>query len=222
MNPPTLPPPIRTAHETRGGGEAVCGGSQRQTRTVLAIDPGPTHSAYCFLDGEVVTTEHVDNETLLICVGSNDWFADLMALEWVECFGKPVGAETFETVYWIGRFYEAWSREGNGTIVRIPRPKIKHHLCNDRGAKDPNVRRVLMDRFGGDGSIKKGKSCPKCRNNLGAMYEQCSKCGGTGMLVEDAPLARVSGHGWAALAVAVTASDLDAAAIEAAPKGRTR
>lgn len=34
-------------------------------------------------------------------------------------------------------------------MSRIPRLKVKVHLCHDSRAKDANIRQAILDRFGG-------------------------------------------------------------------------
>lgn len=62
----------------------------------------------------------------------------------------------------------------------VPRRDVKLHLCASPRAKDGNIRQALIDRFGIVGTKK----------NPG-------------------PLFGISNHRWAALAVAVTAHDLE-------------
>jgi hypothetical protein len=98
----------------------------------------------------------------------------------IACYGMPVGAETFETCFWIGRYVDRWVTTGNALdrVSRIPRGDIKLHLCRSVRAKDGNVRQALIDRFGRPGT----KKAP------GALYG-------------------ISTHCWAALAVAVCEYD---------------
>ena len=56
----------------------------------------------------------------------------------------PVGAEVFETVYWSGRFAEAYGVEH---VERITRVDVKMHLCHTSRAKDGNIRQALIDRL---------------------------------------------------------------------------
>jgi hypothetical protein len=63
----------------------------------------------------------------------------------------PVGAEVFETIYWSGRFAEAYGVEHDARITRID---VKMHLCHSPRAKDGNVRQALIDRFGKPGTKK--------------------------------------------------------------------
>lgn len=92
---------------------------------------------------------------------------------------------------WIESFGMAVGREVFETVFAVglfsaharmrlvPRRDVKLHLCQSPRAKDGNIRQALIDRFGAVGTKK-----------------------------HPGPLAGISQHRWAALAVAVTAWDL--------------
>lgn len=140
---------------------------------VLALDPGPKMSAWCLWDGKTIQAGYTENAALLDYLKHYPE-ADHLAIEMIASYGMPVGAEVFETCVWIGRFAEAWGRE----FTLVKRLECKMHLCHDSRAKDPNIRRALLDRFGAPGT----KKAP------GLTYG-------------------ISGDQWAALAVAVTWHD---------------
>lgn len=147
---------------------------------VVGLDPGTTQSALAYLypDGRVETST-LHNDLMLGHLnreGLTHGLNAVLVVEQIAAMGMAVGGETFETVFYSGRFVECWGRQW----YRLKRVPIKVHLCGTAKAKDANVRRALMDRFGGDASIKKG----------GALYG-------------------VKGDEWAALAVAVTWNDLN-------------
>lgn len=151
---------------------------------VLAIDPGPTQSAWSAVDvasGELRKFAIQPNEHLLDELrdaADHFHYVDQVVIEKVEGFGMAVGAEVFETVYWTGRFAEAAHPL---PVDRVGRKAVKIHLCGVARAKDPNIRQALIDRFGGSAAIGK-KATP-------------------------GPLYGVAGDVWSALAVAVTWAD---------------
>jgi hypothetical protein len=117
---------------------------------ILAIDPGPVESAFVRWDGgSVLEKGKVPNAELLTSLYSKAGKATLV-LEMVASYGMAVGVEVFETVFWIGRFYEAYS----GPKCRVKRLKIKLHHCQDSRAKDSNIRQALIDRLGAPGTKK--------------------------------------------------------------------
>lgn len=164
-------------------------------RHILAIDPGPERSAWIAYDPdrELIIDGRLDANVALLPllrairhgthIGRDPQpvqrlIASPVVIEKVEGFGMPVGAETFETVYWSGRFAEAaWP----ATVERLSRKAVKLHLCGSMRAKDPNVRQALIDRFGGS-AAKGTKAAP-------------------------GPLYGIAGDLWSALAVAVTWAD---------------
>lgn len=143
---------------------------------IYAIDPGTTQSALVVFDGvRPVSAATVPNDVMLSTItngGSTGW---TLVIEQIAAMGMAVGGEVFETCFWSGRFAQAWG----GRFERMKRVPIKVHLCGTAKAKDANIRRVLMDRFGGDASVKKG-----------------------------GPLYKMKGDEWAALAVACAYHDL--------------
>ena len=147
---------------------------------ILAIDPGPTESAYVLLDGERICLKgkEPNDEMRSILFALCD--ADIVAIEKIASYGMAVGAEVFETCVWTGRFIERMSQRDPllTRLRRIPRGDVKMHLCKSMRAKDGNIRQALIDRLGAPGT----KKAP------GATYG-------------------VSADIWAALAVGITALD---------------
>jgi hypothetical protein len=149
---------------------------------ILGIDPGPVQSGWVVLDGDKVIecSADTDNDDTMLSVIAT-YSKCYLAIEQIASYGMAVGASTFETVYWSGRFAEAWLRECpylNQRVIRIPRIDVKMHLCHDSRAKDANIRRALIDKLGPPGTKK-----------------------------AQGPTYGVKSHAWAALAVAVTAAE---------------
>lgn len=123
-----------------------------QEMNILAIDPGPTESAYVKLDQLckelIVEIRKVSNDEMLHVIG-NSFFENLV-IEKVACMGMAVGEDVLETVFWSGRFRQIWKR----SFHRIKRHEIKMHLCGNMRAKDGNIRQALIDRFGPPGTKK--------------------------------------------------------------------
>jgi hypothetical protein len=123
----------------------------------LAIDPGPERSAYVIWTGEsIYISGIVPNEDLLY--GIQNRFpmcgAVVCAIEMITSYGMPVGREVFETVLWIGRYFQSWTDTNEASPLLIPRGQVKLHHCQSSKAKDSNIRQALIDRFGKPG-IKK-------------------------------------------------------------------
>lgn len=147
-------------------------------KTILAIDPGTERSAWCLLaDGVPEDYGTKANADMLRWLRLfDDDQRHFLVIEQVACYGQRVGREVFETVFWSGRFAQAypWGFE------RITRKEVTGLICP--GVQRPNdasVRAALIDRFG-PGRAK-----------------------AVGLKKTPGPLFGMSGDEWQALAVAV-------------------
>jgi hypothetical protein len=148
---------------------------------ILAIDPGSKLSGYVVWNTEskkIEAAKHCDNLVLLKLCREYDKH-EIVAIEQIRGYGIVAGDDTFDTCEWIGRFHEAHANPNfYGATFLIPRKEIKRHLCNNTTTNDKYVRMALIDRYGDVGTKR-----------------------------QPGPLAGISGHLWAALAVAVTCAD---------------
>jgi len=161
------------------------------TPLIYAIDPGTTQSAVVLYNPSLrnvpyhVTQPNEDVLPWLENIGREMRSRALsrltlhLAVESVEAMGMAVGREVFETVWWAGRFHQAWGDAG--LAHRVTRREVKLHLCGSMRAKDANIRQAILDRFGGSAAI--------------------------GLKKTPGPLYGVKGHEFAALAVALTFAD---------------
>ena len=129
---------------------------------VFGIDPGPDRSAYLqLIDGEIVDYDIEENSVLLSLLRSISPSTNFhLAIEGIASYGMPVGKETFETCYFIGKCLEAF--KGPSTIVL--RRDIKIYFCGSMKAKDANIRQAVLDKYGG-----KEKAIGK-KSNPGPLY----------------------------------------------------
>jgi hypothetical protein len=121
---------------------------------ILSIDPGNEQSAYVILDEKLKPLQFgkINNDQLLSIIKEFYFLVDdYFAIEMVSCYGMAVGKTVFETVFWIGRFWEACQCENK---IKIYRKDVKMNLCGSMKAKDANIRQALMNRFGEVGTIK--------------------------------------------------------------------
>ena len=113
---------------------------------LLAIDPGPVQSAWVILDtGSKTILGHGITANYALKAAMQEEQAGRLVIEGVQSYGMAVGRSVFETVFWIGRFVEAWGRQ----FDLIYRSDVKACLCHDSRAKDTNIRAALIDMFGG-------------------------------------------------------------------------
>lgn len=125
---------------------------------ILAIDPGNIDSAYVIVDENyrIIEKDKVPNVAMLDIVVGFDY--DELVIEKIACYGMPVGAETFDTCIWIGRFWQASPHCNDVSFVF--RREEKMTLCNSMRAKDANIRQALIDRFA-QHDFKNGKGTKK-------------------------------------------------------------
>lgn len=122
--------------------------------TILAIDPGTTESAFLQFNPHqgILARGIVSNASLLSMLCAREHQSDTCAIEMIASYGMAVGKEVFNTVLWIGRFYE---RAAEMMPVRLVyRKDIKLDLCGSARAKDGNIRQALIDIYGAPGTKK--------------------------------------------------------------------
>ncbi len=155
------------------------------SNSLLAIDPGPTQSAYVVMEyGAMLGFDIVQNDDLLACLRREQFDVEHLAIEGIQSYGMAVGKETFDTCIFIGRCIEA----ANMPSTLVYRSQVKLHLCQNARAKDTNIRQALLDRFG-----------PTKERAVGTKQNR-------------GPLYGIKSHCWSALAVAVTWWDRNKAA----------
>ena len=118
---------------------------------ILAIDPGNRESAYVLMDKNLrpLASGKIDNGDMLEVVQRMEYSE--LVIEMIASYGMAVGQEVFETVFWIGVFWQAARCEKK---TKVYRKDVKMNLCHSMKAKDGNVRQALIDRFGVVGTKK--------------------------------------------------------------------
>lgn len=131
---------------------------------ILAIDPGNIESGYVVLDSEnlkPIIARKENNEKLLERIIKGDITISYVAIEKIASYGMPVGATTFDTCIWIGKFEQAIIEHLNVYDIKyIYRKDEKMNLCNSMKAKDSNIVQALIDRFAPN-TPNKGKGTKK-------------------------------------------------------------
>jgi len=127
-------------------------------RLIAGLDPGPVESALVVWDGSrILHYQQSPNGKVMDALRGPGFInrivvsGALLVIEQVASYGMPVGEEVFETVFWSGRFAEAF---GIARVARIKRLDVKMALCHDSRAKDGNIRQALIDRYGPPGTKK--------------------------------------------------------------------
>ncbi len=151
---------------------------------IIGIDPGPTSSGVVHFDTEtkrvVKTVGEMPTEELLDVL-RGDMRADVIACEVIEAMYAHVGAETVQTIIYVGRIMEIAHHRQVG-LMELTSQHVKKVICNSHQAKDPAVRQALIDRFGGEAvALAKRKTCPECNGRtILNIRIPCPECGETG------------------------------------------
>jgi Holliday junction resolvasome RuvABC endonuclease subunit len=136
---------------------------------ILGIDPGTTESGWVIYDTEnhsIIDKGISENNETIELIDTMDF--DVMAIEMVASYGKPVGKETFETVYWIGRFAEKARSFGICVERYYKKTDINPAICFNSNVKDAMIRRALLDMFPKTGGGKEPSVGTK--KQPGALY----------------------------------------------------
>ena len=136
---------------------------------ILGIDPGTTESGWVIYDTEnhsIIDNGISENNETIELIDTMDF--DVMAIEMVASYGKPVGKETFETVYWIGRFAEKARSFGISVERYYKKTDINPAICFNSNVKDAMIRRALLDMFPKTGGGKEPSIGTK--KQPGALY----------------------------------------------------
>ena len=113
---------------------------------ILAIDPGTTESAFCFIDEQMKPVRFGKCQNIqLIGILQEEEYVRLV-IEMIASYGMPVGKEVFETCVWIGRFVQV----ADDFCVHaefVYRNEVKSNLCHSSKANDATIKQALVDRF---------------------------------------------------------------------------
>jgi hypothetical protein len=154
---------------------------------IYALDPGSEVSAVVGYDpaakriGEHWTLPNA--EVLQFCLARPVYGSGILVVEEFQSYGMAVGMEVFRTVWWSGRFHQAWPNHDTHAF-QLSRREVKLHLCHSARATDANVRQAIQDRFGP------------------------TKAAAVGVKATPGPLFGIKSHEYSALGVGLTWADL--------------
>jgi len=164
----------------------------REVERIIAVDPGPEESAFVHYwpgetrrdPGQVCRFETLPNDELLALV--QEWseesaraWSELgvdalrseFVVEKITSYGKPVSESVFGTVFWSGKFAQAW---GPSCVMYSRRTVKKVLLGKDKGG-DPQVRAAVISWFGGKNEAIGKKATPGPLHEM--VYDQWQACG---------------------------------------------
>lgn len=133
-------------------------------QTILAIDPGPTHSGYVVCCPEHPThpidvAGHVENYELLSIISAASLEAHCCIIEDFVARGQPCGHEAVNTCKWIGRFSQKWFDDSDNEYsdaILLSRPAVCQFLTGNIRAKKPEILVYLIGRYGGSRKVAVG------------------------------------------------------------------
>lgn len=186
---------------------------------VLAIDPGSTESALveAQIDRDGTATpwgikptyaKDVANGIARSRIYYRDPF-DVLCIETMPTvFQGAAARDQLTAERWAGRFIEAHTYRCEAThahpvIIQVARASAKAATIGRARGTDSELRRSLIDAYGGDDRAF-GAKCKPCRGRgwRGAGRPTCDACGGSGWRVPEGPLAGFKGsHVFAGLAL---------------------
>lgn len=122
-----------------------------QIKTVVAIDPGCSHSAFVQYEiaNGIISKGKMENSEMKSATSRVQ--PDLLIIEMIASYGMPVGKEVFDTCLFIGQMQQLVGMKRTKLVYR---KDIKMHLCGSMKAKDSNIRQALIDRWGAPGTKK--------------------------------------------------------------------
>lgn len=148
---------------------------------VIGIDPGAKQSGLVEWNPVAKAVMYkgiLDNDHIPFCICSAPP-KSIVAIEQLRGYGLRVGNDTFDSIFWSGRFAQAAKSSGMPFFM-LPRADICNHLTDNPKCGDKGIRDALIDRYGQQGS----------RKEPGRLYG-------------------IKSHLWAALAVAVVAGETE-------------
>ena len=128
---------------------------------IFGVDPGTKKSGWCWMDldkdfgVQAIAFGHDLNRTVIgtmVNLGK-DKGELVTGYEFVKSYGRAVGEDVFRTAYMCGRVREAC--ESFGPFHEPVRPEIVRHFTGRTNLPKPEVRKVLLSRFGGENAKNK-------------------------------------------------------------------
>jgi len=162
--------------------------TEHHTGRMLCIDPGPKNSGIAYLKDGLLSgsNQAVDNEELH-CILTGLWNRkNTVCMEELESYNLRAGQATFKSVFWSGRFFEAF----NGEVKLITRKQVRIFMLGSLKIKntDAKIRDAVLTLFEASG----GGRWPEI-----------------GIKSKPGPLYGLTGHAVQALAVGITLIGLE-------------
>ncbi len=104
---------------------------------ILGLDPGTEETGWAlYCPGEGISSGIEKNANMLTMIQRWEVIDPVrLAIEMISSYGMPVGREVFETVWWIGRFTQAWH-----TPIRCASSTARTSSCTCAAARGPRTQ----------------------------------------------------------------------------------
>ena len=165
---------------------------------ILAIDPGPEHSAYCEWHNGIRATGWLPNDQLAALFIPGRTYV----LESPQAQDRPFGKLFRDTVIWAGRYIEAITSRGL-PLVEVDERDARTWIVGARTATNAALKQCLKNHFGD--TIQAACACGTGRvpGKRPGTLKACAACKGTRLQTIPGPLARLNDHELSAVAVAL-------------------
>lgn len=207
---------------------------EEEPYSLLAVDPGSEQSAFLWtrvtppeewalpFGVEPQRVEVIDNASALetgVAFGGEDFYVAVEVLPGL--FGGTSGADQLKADQFGHRLLGRLEGLDDGFALlppdegwRVYRATARSTVTGNATAKDGDVRRALIDIYGGEAKAIGGGRCRTCKKAegwIGRDHADCPNCkAGHGDTGFERPRGVFHGwtgsHGWAALAVAIVAA----------------
>lgn len=121
---------------------------------VLAIDPGTWESGWIMWQGkdeQIIGLGKWSNDQLLEAIIKKEFALAQgicrLVVEEVKSYGRAVNFEVLDTIFWSGRFAQAFMDHG-GEVTMLPRQKVASYITQGFKGNDTAIRNALIERYG--------------------------------------------------------------------------
>lgn len=151
-----------------------------QSGLILSLDPGTRTTGVVYSNnGKIIFADSkMQNGEVLSFLRTME--SGVVAMEILVSYCQRVGQETFDTIFWSGRFLEAAAVP----VIQLSRPQVKKFMFCGKRANDSIIRKAVLSMY------------PKTGGGITPQI---------GTKKEPGPLYGVHSHAIQALAVGITA-----------------
>ena len=117
---------------------------------IMAVDPGNINSAYVIFDCAPYTPlvkDQCANAKMRERIEYYRNGIDTLLIEYPRPRGQPMYYQLVDTIFWVGRFVEAYGCNGPDDYWLVDRKDVKMNMVGSTKATDANLRMACINRF---------------------------------------------------------------------------